>query len=171
MENQKITHSVESAESLVNFLKEKIPHNDFKLIGSLSKGKDVSENDIDVHIILGENSSKNFFLKLILKNHLEPESIENTDWGGWFFHKTKVYGNVDFFFDVSEFDYVKEVEQLLRDLFFEDWMEEEDWQDILNELLKQTGKSLKIMSDEIEIGVKNGYSVQQQLDIIKSVLR
>lgn len=103
--SSKSIHTRQEALSLIGLLKQHLPQNDYKLIGSLSKDKLISMNDVDVHIILGENSSKNIFLKKLLEKLLEPESIENTDWGGWYFHKTKEFGNVDFFFDIDKFDY------------------------------------------------------------------
>lgn len=82
---------------------------DAKIVGSFSKGAKQSMKDIDIYL-------PNFFPKGIavwmraikLRNKisflLEAESVEVTDWGGWFFHNT-AFGNVDIFFDVNNFDY------------------------------------------------------------------
>ena len=74
-----------------------------RLIGSFGKGAETSMKDIDIHIMMDKKKptdrDKRIFTKM-----LDAKSVEETDWGGWFFHDT-AFGNVDIFFDVSEFDY------------------------------------------------------------------
>jgi len=67
--------------------------------------------------------------------------------------------------------YEKEVKKLLRDLFFEFWMTEDDWEEFLIELETKSNISIKKLSDDIEIGVNNGYSVKKQLELVKKVLK
>lgn len=70
-----------------------------ELIGSLSR-EGVSNNDIDIYIPNGSLADKE-----VLKNILMTSGVvEETDWGGIFFTDTQ-FGNVDIFFDKSEFDY------------------------------------------------------------------
>jgi len=66
--------------------------------------------------------------------------------------------------------YQKEIDQLLRDMFYEDWMDEEDYLEIEIEILKQTGVSKALLSKQIEIGVDNGYTIDKQIQIIKTIL-
>ena len=67
--------------------------------------------------------------------------------------------------------YLIEVEKLLKDLFFENWMDEEDWKEFLIELEKASGVTLTSLSNDIEIGVKNGYNLETQIAIIKQALK
>lgn len=65
--------------------------------------------------------------------------------------------------------YKKEVEKMLRDLFQEDWMDEDDWIEFLVELEKMANVSVETLSEQIEIGVKNGHSVEKQMELIKLI--
>ena len=67
--------------------------------------------------------------------------------------------------------YLIEVEKLLKDLFFENWMDEEDWKEFLIELEKASGVTLTSLSNDIEIGVKDGYNLETQIAIIKQALK
>lgn len=67
--------------------------------------------------------------------------------------------------------YLIEVEKLLKDLFFENWMDEEDWKSFLIELEKASGVTLTALSNDIEIGVKNGHSLETQIALVKQVLK
>ena len=67
--------------------------------------------------------------------------------------------------------YLIEVEKLLKDLFFENWMDEEDWKEFLIELEKANGVTLATLSNEIETGVKNGHSLEKQIELVKQVLK
>lgn len=72
------------------------------LIGSLGKGADTSEHDIDILI---PHYKKSKILKQKLEKILKPKGkIELTDWGGYYFNDT-IYGNVDIFFSIQDFDY------------------------------------------------------------------
>lgn len=93
-----MTHTLQQAKDLKSLLKQALGI-ECVIIGSLGRDKTESNNDIDIHII---NRDKVRRFKKLLKDLLEPESIEDTDWGGWYFNKTKEFGNVDIFFDISE---------------------------------------------------------------------
>jgi hypothetical protein len=71
-----------------------------ELIGSLGKGATQSSHDIDI-LLRGVEPSEQ--LQWTLLEMLGASSVEDTDWGGWYFHDT-VYGDIDIFFDDSEFD-------------------------------------------------------------------
>lgn len=88
---------------------------DAKLIGSFGKGAEQSEKDIDIYL-------PNFFppawhdskaegtkmrawkTREKIKHLIEAEKVEITDWGGWFYTNS-IFGNVDIFFDITQFDY------------------------------------------------------------------
>lgn len=66
--------------------------------------------------------------------------------------------------------YEKEINQLLRDIIFEDWMTEKEYNDIIDHTFILTGITKEKLDSEIEFGVKNGYSVETQMEAIKIVL-
>jgi hypothetical protein len=64
-----------------------------------------------------------------------------------------------------------EIDVFLKELFFEKWMDDEDWIEILNELEKQTGVSKSTLSEDLKIGVDNGHSLEKQFDLVRLVLK
>lgn len=93
-------HTIEDAESVLNILQKNISSN-ATLIGSFGKGKLTSDHDIDILI-----SDKDFTneLKTEIFKLLNAESVEDTDWGGWYFNNT-AFGDVDIFYTTEYFDY------------------------------------------------------------------
>lgn len=71
-----------------------------ELIGSFGKGADESDNDIDVYLPIEKNDT----IKEMMAKQLMAKEVEDTDWGGWFFHDT-LFGNVDVFFSIEDFDH------------------------------------------------------------------
>jgi len=67
--------------------------------------------------------------------------------------------------------YEKEIDSLMRDLLYESWMNEEEHQEIVKFTFNALGITKQKLSDDIEVGVGNGYSVNQQIEIIKNVLK
>lgn len=67
--------------------------------------------------------------------------------------------------------YEKEVKDLLRDLFFESWMGVADYEELITEVFNNTGASYEQLSRDIETGVTNGYTVEEQLTIIKILIK
>ena len=66
--------------------------------------------------------------------------------------------------------YEKEIDQFLRDIIYEDWMNEEDYNEVITETFKQLGTNKEKLSSDIEIGIKNGYSIETQFALVKLVL-
>ena len=68
--------------------------------------------------------------------------------------------------------YETEIDNLLKDILYdESWMNDEDYQKVIDLTFKEMGITKQKLSDDIEIGVKNGYTVEQQIDILKQVLK
>ena len=87
------------AEKLKKYLKQLGVEVD--IIGSVARDG-VSEHDIDFWVRNHHNTPKfREYLKVCCLNNA---TFTNTDWGGIFFAKT-LWGSLDFFFDISEFDY------------------------------------------------------------------
>lgn len=93
-------HTKEEANLSLNLIQKKVSIN-AELIGGFGKGKIESDHDIDILIPDREFNDE---LKNNLSNILEAESVEDTDWGGWYFNNTK-FGDIDIFPTTKEFDY------------------------------------------------------------------
>ncbi|MDK9790620.1 hypothetical protein [Vibrio sp. D431a] len=55
--------------------------------------------------------------------------------------------------------------------FFESWMDEDDKKNFVDCFLNQSGKTMADLDNDIEIGIRNGYSVEQQVSLIKMVIK
>lgn len=100
-------HTKKDAEYCLWYFKKHICK-DAVLIGAFAKEKIESEHDIDIYL---PNMFKKGFANWMrrikygkkIQNAIDAEKYESTDWGGYFFHNS-IFGNVDVFFDISEFD-------------------------------------------------------------------
>jgi hypothetical protein len=64
-----------------------------------------------------------------------------------------------------------EIDNLLKELLHdESWMDDEDYKEVIDLTFKTMGITKQKLSDDIEIGVKNGYTVEQQIDLLRQVL-
>ena len=52
----------------------------------------------------------------------------------------------------------------------ESWMTEDEHGEIINETFNQMGITKQQLSDDIEKGVKNGYTVEKQIAVLKLAL-
>lgn len=67
-------------------------------------------------------------------------------------------------------NYLEEAKSLLREIVWESWMDEEDYEAIVKEMFEKTNGSYEELAKDIETGVNNGFSIQQQKDICKFML-
>jgi len=67
-------------------------------------------------------------------------------------------------------NYLEEVDRLLKDLFREDWMDDEDWIGFLEEVERTSGITPERLSSDIEAGVNNGYPFEKQIQMLKENL-
>lgn len=95
------THTQGDARDVMYLIKATGLDRDARIIGSLGRGAETSEKDID---ILLPNCSLTRELLDALDGLFECERAEMTDWGGIFLHNT-LFGNLDFFFTTEDFDY------------------------------------------------------------------
>jgi hypothetical protein len=64
-----------------------------------------------------------------------------------------------------------EIDRLLKELLYdESWMDDEDYKEVIDLTFRTMGITKQKLSDDIEIGIKNGYTVKQQIDLLKRVL-
>ncbi len=68
--------------------------------------------------------------------------------------------------------YEKEIDLLLREVIYDDvWMNEDDYQQAVELVLKETNMTKEVLSDQLQTGCDNGYSIEQQFHIIKEVFK
>jgi len=67
--------------------------------------------------------------------------------------------------------YQDEITQIFSDLFREDWMDDENLEELITEVIKVTGYTLEKMSHDIQIGVDNGHSVEYQSKLIAHIFK
>lgn len=65
----------------------------------------------------------------------------------------------------------EKLNKLLEDLFREDWMDDEDWSEIQILYKQKTGIDVNELLRQVEIGEKNGYTIDEQLIILKEYLK
>lgn len=59
----------------------------------------------------------------------------------------------------------------LKECFPKDyWMDDNDYQEFIDELLLQGNTSLEEMEEQIQIGINNGYSMEDQFILMKKML-
>ena len=64
-----------------------------------------------------------------------------------------------------------EIDRLLKELLYdESWMDDQDYKEVIDLTFRTMGITKQKLSDDIEIGIKNGYTVKQQIDLLKRVL-
>jgi hypothetical protein len=64
----------------------------------------------------------------------------------------------------------KEIDNLLKELLYDSWMDDDDYNEVLDLTFKKIGMTKQKLSNDIEAGIKNGYTVGQQIEILKRVL-
>lgn len=65
--------------------------------------------------------------------------------------------------------YEKEIDELLRFLFYEKCMDDKDYKEIIEETFRFTGITKQKLCEDLEIGVKNGFSVESQILLLKEL--
>lgn len=56
------------------------------------------------------------------------------------------------------------------ELFYEDWMDDEDKQEFIVSCLDQMGLTLFDFDRNLSIGVENGYTIEHQLELCKNII-
>lgn len=64
-----------------------------------------------------------------------------------------------------------EINVFLKEQFYETWMDENDWSMFLEALERQFGVSVQSLSNDLQVGLKNGHSIENQFDLVKTVLK
>jgi hypothetical protein len=50
-------------------------------------------------------------------------------------------------------------------------MDENDWLIFLEELEAQSGVSVQSLSNDLQVGLKNGHSIEKQFELVRTVLK
>ena len=53
---------------------------------------------------------------------------------------------------------------------YEPWMSDTDKEGLVIEIMSSQGMTLQMLSDEIDVGVGSGYTVEQQIEIAQLVI-
>lgn len=69
-------------------------------------------------------------------------------------------------------NYKEEAKAIIKELFYEDWwMTEDDWEMFERELLENGTLNYDKLASDLEIGVKNGHSVETQKELIIKIIK
>ncbi len=68
-----------------------------------------------------------------------------------------------------KYKYENEVHILLKEMYFEDWMDDSDWNQFENDLFNVV--SLEDLSNNFDMGIENGFSIDEQIEICKKIFR
>ena len=64
-----------------------------------------------------------------------------------------------------------EINAFLKELFYETWMDENDWSMFLEAIETQSGVSVQSLSNDLQVGLKNGHSIEKQFELVRTVLK
>jgi hypothetical protein len=64
-----------------------------------------------------------------------------------------------------------EINAFLKEQFYESWMDAKDWSMFLEELGTQSGVSIQSLSNDLQVGLKNGHSIEKQFELVRTVLK
>lgn len=68
-------------------------------------------------------------------------------------------------------NYKQEAERLLREIISDESLTDEENDMIYNITLIKSGQTLDHFATDLEIGVKNGYSIEEQKRIISNIIK
>jgi hypothetical protein len=64
-----------------------------------------------------------------------------------------------------------EINAFLKEQFYETWMDDNDWLMFLEALETQSGISVQSLSNDLQVGLKNGHSIEKQFELVRAVLK
>ena len=67
--------------------------------------------------------------------------------------------------------YKKEIDRLLRTAIYEDWMSEDEYEEIIELTLKKSCITKKQINEAFEQGVKMGYTIEEQFIIVEKLFK
>ena len=67
-------------------------------------------------------------------------------------------------------DYIHETREILREIFCADRIDNNKIDEMIEETLKASGTTLENLANVLETGVKNGYSINEQKELLREIL-
>ena len=67
--------------------------------------------------------------------------------------------------------YKKEIDEILEISFREKWMSDKDFEEFKSAMIKEIGMSYQELYDDLESGIKNGHSLEKQVELIKTIYK
>ncbi|QQO97252.1 hypothetical protein M1M30_gp150 [Maribacter phage Colly_1] len=64
--------------------------------------------------------------------------------------------------------YKKEIDSILREVLYEDWMTEEEYSEFITSLLQESKISYEDLAADLDKGIANGHSLEWQVQITKN---
>lgn len=68
-------------------------------------------------------------------------------------------------------NYEKEIKECLRDVYKAAWLTDDEVDCLIVDSLKGAGITIKQLSEDLEVGVKNGMTVKDQLSLVRALLK
>jgi len=68
-------------------------------------------------------------------------------------------------------EYIDHARKLLAEVFYQDWMGSEVWEEFETMFFKESDSSYQEIAKYLELGVKRGYSIEGQCAILKQILK
>lgn len=67
--------------------------------------------------------------------------------------------------------YEKEINQLLKEELYEDGMSDKEFNEIQQAIFDDVGIDKEVMDIQIQTGLEDGYSMEEQLKLVRGVIR
>ncbi len=64
----------------------------------------------------------------------------------------------------------EKINNFLREVIYADWMDENDYKEAVELVFEMQNSSVEKFSNDIEIGIKNGYSIDTQLAFCRGMI-
>jgi hypothetical protein len=65
---------------------------------------------------------------------------------------------------------IEKINNLLKELFYDTWMDDNDWLMFLEAIETQSGISTESLYNDLQVGLNNGHSIESQFELIRSAL-
>lgn len=66
-------------------------------------------------------------------------------------------------------EYKKEIDEIFN-LLRDDWMNDKDFENYKEVVIEETGMTYEKISEDISVGVKNGYPAELQIQMVQTIL-
>ena len=67
-------------------------------------------------------------------------------------------------------DYTPQIKEAIKSIARKDWMDDNDWEEMEQQIFNTLGISYESMSEQIQIGIDNGHSLEMQIELLKKLV-